>query len=67
MYVMFTMKVIRDGAHLFIGHIAVKFDYIFLYTHKLQQYLLFLLPLFLSEDCQKIIDYLMRNYNVHVF
>lgn len=34
---------------------------------KLRRMLLWLSPLFLEADCQKILDYLLRNFHVHVF
>lgn len=34
---------------------------------KLRRMLLWLSPFFLEPDCQKILDYLLRNFYVHVF
>jgi hypothetical protein len=34
---------------------------------KLRRALLELSPYFLAEDCQKVLEYLLRNFSVHVF
>lgn len=34
---------------------------------KLKRMLLWLSPFFLEGDCQKVLDYFLRNFHVHVF
>lgn len=36
-------------------------------SEKLIRFMLKISPYFMSEDCQKIIEYLLHNYKVNVF